>query len=129
LDSDNNIRFVVIASMDSKNAGKILAVEYRKGIKLLLTTKEAELAIIQSVIRMSMRRTYQEKLGRPIYSLTVYEKVKRASINLYNQANNNLIDALMVVSFEKEADADAIVREKILPYLLSIGKASVPYEN
>ena len=118
LDLDHAIRFAGIASQSS---GKILAAKYREGVRPHLTMKESELSVMQSLIRMSMRKTFEQKLGKPIYSATVYEKVKRATIVMDSEVSN--VDGLLIVSFEKEADHDAIITKKILPFLMDkIGK-------
>jgi hypothetical protein len=112
LELDNAIRFAGIASQVS---GKILAAKYREGVTPHLTIKESELSIMQSLIRMSTRKALEQKLGNTIYSATVYEKVKRASIVISSGGSNG--DAILIVSFEKEADHDAIITKKILPFL------------
>ena len=112
LDLDNAIRFAGIASQTS---AKILAAKYREGVTPLLTIQESELAVMQSLIRMSMRKTFEQKLGKTIYSATVYEKVKCATIVIDSEGSS--VDPLLIVSFETEADHDAIIRKKILPFL------------
>jgi hypothetical protein len=138
---DDAIRFAGIASM---NNSKILAAEYRKDLFPLLTATESELSIMQSLIRMSIRKTLEQRLGRIIYATAVYEKVKRSTISMRNRKNNNnsnntnreaLVrkgqpenkdkgneDTFLMVSFEKEADHDAIITKKILPFLNSMGR-------
>ncbi|AFU57712.1 MAG: hypothetical protein QXX64_05260 [Nitrososphaera sp.] len=116
---DTKIRFAGIASLD----GKILAAEYRQDIiiqKPLLTLQESELSMMQSLMRMSIRRTLEGKLGRTVYATAVYEKVKRATIPLFNEEEKN--DSYLMVSFEREANHEAIINEKILPFLEKIGK-------
>jgi hypothetical protein len=128
LELDDTIRFAGIASdtgnsggsNDNATAAKILAAEYRQGLVPLLTTKESELSIMQTLIRMSIRRTLEERLGKTIYATAVYEKVKRATIAMYNEGSKP--DALLMVAFEKEADHDKIITKKILPFLNEIGK-------
>jgi hypothetical protein len=117
LNLDNAIRFAGIASMDN---GTILSAEYRRGVAPLLTIKESELSVMQSLIRMSTRKTFEEKLGKTIYSTAVYEKINRATIVMYNDGNK--ADALLMVSFEKDAQYDKIITKKILPFLHEIGK-------
>lgn len=117
LDLDNAIRFAGIASIDN---GTILAAEYRLGVKPLLTIKESELSIMQSLIRMSTRKTLEQKLGKTVYATAFYEKVKRATIVMYNEGEK--LDALLMVSFEKDSDHEAIITKKILPFLGNIGK-------
>ena len=121
LNLDLSIRFAGIATSN----GKILATLYRKGVQPLLSPQESELAIMQSVIRMGIRRTFEQKLGKTIYAMAVYEKVKRATISLFSgeEGIDKYNDSYLIVSFEKEANAESIINGKILPLLRGkIGK-------
>jgi hypothetical protein len=116
LNLDSTIRFAGIASLDAK----ILAAEYRPGIRPLLTLKESELSIMQSLIRMSMRSTLESKLGKTVYAAAVYQFIKRATISLFNDGNKD--DSFLLVSFEKQANHESIINDKILPFLDTLGK-------
>jgi hypothetical protein len=113
---DSAIRFVGVASMQ----GSILAAKYRTGLQPLLTTEESELSIMHSVIRMSMRKTQEKQLGKPIYAFALYQKVKRATIVAYDSASET--EELVMVSLDKDSNHDSIISEKILPYLRSAGR-------
>ena len=78
----------------------------------MLTKEELELSAIESVLRMVTRKDMIAKLGKPIYSFTLYEKVKRATISLEN--NNNHI---LMVSFDnyKGSNHESIIMNGILP--------------
>lgn len=126
---DNGIRFTGVISASTV---KILAAEFRQSLLPFLTTKESELAIMQSVIRMSMRKTLEEKVGKVRYSTTIYDKVKVATIVIrhYNinikgqkESEEEVVDELLLmVSFEKDSDHETIITKKILPFLDTIGK-------
>lgn len=121
LNLDLSIRFAGISTSN----GKILATLYREGVQPLLSPQESELAIMQSVIRMGIRRTFEQKLGKTIYAMAVYEKVKRATISLFSgeEGIDKYNDSYLIVSFEKEANAESIINGKILPLLRGkIGK-------
>lgn len=113
---DNSIRFAGTASMK----GKILAAEYRSGLTPLLTPEEYQFSIVQSVIRMGTRQSLEEKLGKTIYAFASYQKVKRASIMTYDE--NGEIHDVVMVSFDREANHDTIIMEKIMPCLKRAGK-------
>jgi hypothetical protein len=51
---------------------------------------------------------------RDIYSITLYEKVKRAVIPIGRDG-----DFVLMVSFDNEADHDSIIRNKIMPLVCS----------
>ena len=113
---DGGIRFAGIASPD----GEIIATEYRDSLAPLLTREESELSIMQSLIRMSTRRTLENKLGKTLYALAVYQKIKRATISLFEDGGK--CDSYLVLSFDSAADHEAIIAGKVLPFLKLMGK-------
>ena len=117
---DLRIRFVGIASIEAR----VLAAEYRQDVKPLLTPQESELAFMQALMRMAIRRTLEKKLGKTIYSVTLYQKVKRATIAMYDNSSpvDKKCDSILMVSFDKEADHETIITKKILPFLEQMGK-------
>lgn len=117
---DDAIRFAGIATREAR----IAAAMYREGVVPLLTTKEAELSMVQSVMRMSIRYTMEEKFGYAIYATAVYEKVKRATITLFDDRGD--CESFLLVSFDAEANHEEIITKKILPFLKEIGKGLMP---
>ena len=112
LESDSSIRFVGIPN----KMGRQIVSSYRNGLTLLLTPQEIEMFAIESVLRMNTRKDFESKLGRPIYSFTLYEKVKRATITLENEDFPYLM-----ASFDIQADHDHIIMDKILPIIRKEG--------
>lgn len=104
LQLDKTIRFVGIASIE----GKLIAQEYREGVQPFLTKEESELSALQSIIRMGTRKMLEEKVGKTIYAMALYEKVKRVSMPL---GDSNIL----MVSFDIEANHEDIILNKILP--------------
>jgi hypothetical protein len=111
LHSDTSIRFVGIPN----KMGKLAVSRYRDGLVPIITEQEIEILAIESVLRMNTRKDFESKFGRPIYSFTLYEKVKRATITL--QDNNSEEYPILMVSFDREADHDFIIMNKILPII------------
>jgi hypothetical protein len=111
LDLDETIRFAGIADMQ----GKIATQSYREGMTPLLTKEESELSALQSIIRMGTRQTLEEKIGKTIYAFALYEKIKRATIPIYDNS-----DSILMVSFDKEAEHETIILKKILPLLARV---------
>ena len=111
LHSDTSIRFVGIPN----KMGKLVVSRYRGGLIPIITEQEIEILAIESVLRMNTRKDFESKFGRPIYSFTLYEKVKRATISL--QDNNNEDYPILMVSFDRGADHDTIIMKKILPII------------
>lgn len=111
LHSDTSIRFVGIPN----KMGKLVVSRYRDGLVPIITEQEIEILAIESVLRMNTRKDFESKFGRPIYSFTLYEKVKRATITL--QDNYSEEYPILMVSFDREADHDSIIMNKILPII------------
>jgi hypothetical protein len=114
LSLDGSIRFAGIAN----KMGKVIAHKFRSDAAPMLSFEELEGSVIKSVLRMKTREDYETKLGRAVYTFTLYEKVKRASIPLQD---DNYV--LLIVSFEKDADHESIILSKILPALKQEGLA------
>ena len=68
--------------------------------------------VIQTLLRMNTRKDYESKLGKPIYSFTLYEKIKRVTITLENKEY-----PILLASFDLEADHENIIVNKILPVI------------
>ena len=81
LELDSSIRFAGIAN----KMGKLVAAQFTRGVEALLTREEIEANMINAVLRMKTREDYEQKLGKTIYTFALYEKVKRASIALYQE--------------------------------------------
>ena len=122
LEIDDSIRFAGFAN----NMGRLIAAQHRRELASvekekkgpLLTKDELELSAIESVLRMVTRKDLISKLGKPIYSFTIYEKVKRATILLEN-SNNSECPPILMVSFDNNEGAgtyqDSIIMKGILP--------------
>jgi len=108
IESDKAIRFVGIFN----KMGNQLISRYRGGLTPLLAPSEIEMYAMQSVLRMNTRKDFELKLGKPIYSFTLYQKIKRVTITLENKEY-----PILMASFDVEADHDNIIINKILPLI------------
>jgi hypothetical protein len=108
LAEDSCIRFAGI----SDKFGNQIVGEYRKGLIPLLTECQSDLSAIESIIRMNTRRDLQLQIGKPIYSFTVYEKIKRTTLSLDNEDY-----PILMISFDIEADHESIILNKIIPFV------------
>jgi len=122
LDLDSSIRFAGFCN----KMGTILAAEYRNGMVTLLTEKESKLSFMDSVLRMTTRYDTQPKLGKSIYSFTVYQNVRRATALIENKDNSTIL----MVSFDNktEVDYESIMLHGILPlvyYYLNVPKGAL----
>lgn len=107
---ESTIRFLGICTME----GKLLDAQYKDDIKPLLTDTALQFSVIKTAIRSNTRISEDKNIGRPLYSVTSYENVKRATIPFGE-------DLLLLVSFEKIAD-ETLVIEKILRYIKEMTK-------
>jgi hypothetical protein len=112
LESDSSVRFVGIPN----KMGREIVSSFRNNVTLLLTPQEIEMFAIESVLRMNTRKDFESKLGKPIYSFTLYEKVKRATITLENEEY-----PILMISFEINSDHEHIIMDKILPIIRKEG--------
>jgi hypothetical protein len=108
IDLDKTIRFAGITNMRET----IIYAKYRAGLVPLLTQQETIESVEHSVLRMSTRRLMEAKLGKILYSITFYERVKRAILPIGKDS-----DFVLIVSFDNEADHDSIIRNKIMPLI------------
>jgi hypothetical protein len=108
LEADQYVRFAGVAD----RLGKLVASQYRRNVKPLLTKEESELSITQSILRMGTRSTLEDKLGQTVYAFALYERVKRATIPIRDPESH-----YMMVSFDVEADHEDIILRKILPLM------------
>jgi hypothetical protein len=115
LGTDESIRFVGIASL----TGAILAMKYRANLTPLLTQEETASSIKYSVWRMESRRELEEKIGRTLYVVATYEKLKRATIPVGQDGKS-----ILIISFDIGCDAESIIRNKILTIIKPYGTIS-----
>ncbi len=115
LELDDSIRFVGIATL----TGAILSTKYRANLVPLLSQEETASSIKSSVWRMESRRDIEEKLGRTLYVIATYEKIRRATIPVGEEGQS-----ILIVSFDSEADAELIIRDKILKIIKPYGTIS-----
>ena len=99
-ESSDSIRFVGICTTH----GQLLDAKYRNGISPLLSDSGLQFSVMKSSIRHATRLDPEGSLGKPEYSITSYENVKRATIPIDSRL-------LLLVSFEKKADETAIMKK------------------
>lgn len=103
LEFDESVRFAGVARL-----GNIIMAEYREGLDPLLSKRESEIYVVQTAVTADIRRTMEDKLGKIVYAVTLYEKIKRGTIPLRD-------DYILMVSFDTETDQESIILNKILP--------------
>lgn len=72
---DSSIRYVGLTNkMDTRAED-----QYRKELHPFLKEAELDLSALESALRMNLRYDMQYIIERPIYSFTLYEKVKKGN--------------------------------------------------
>lgn len=79
--------------------GKQIVSSYRAGLVPILTPWGIEIAAIESVLRMNTRKDFELKLRKPVYTSTLYQKIKRVTITLESKEY-----PILMASFDLEAD-------------------------
>jgi hypothetical protein len=75
---DKNIRFAAVAN----KSGEILAKGSKPGTSLFLTSEETQETLHHAITAWRSREKHYPKIGEGLYTLAVYEKLRRATIPL-----------------------------------------------
>ena len=78
----------------------------REGITNLLTPQETERSLRDTYSRWEMRQSLAPKLGRPVYAMAQFEKIKRITIPFAKRG-------IILVSMEPQAFHEVITNEVI----------------
>ena len=78
----------------------------QKGITRYLDEEQTKGSLIKAYMRWKTRGALSDEIGEPIYSMTKYEKVSRATMQCGK-------DALLMVSTENELDINEILNDVI----------------
>ena len=100
LDADTKIRYVGVYDYGE------LYDKMRQGLKSHLTREETEMSLSHAIYRWSTRKKTSEKIGKPMFAITKYEKIFRLTIPIGGAG-------LILISTELDADVLGIV-EKIV---------------
>lgn len=105
LNLEKGIRFVGVCSKE----GLLLDYAYGEQINPLFSVDDLKQSIQNTITRNKIRSKEAEKMGDPVYSVTAYQNVKRATIVLDDKL-------LLLVSFESKKD-EYQTMQKILHYI------------
>mgnify|MGYP007063685296 FL=1 len=75
---DHNIRFAAVTN----KSGEILAKGSKSNTELFLSPEETQETIHHAINAWKSREKHYEKIGEGLYTLAVYEKLRRATIPL-----------------------------------------------
>jgi hypothetical protein len=111
IEFDKCIRFAGFAT----ESGKLIAYKYRQDAIPLLTSDERQLSVLDTALKMQIRKDLEPKLGKAICAITLYEKVTRATILINSQEY-----PILMISFDnttKRTDHESLILDGILPVL------------
>lgn len=115
-----SIRFVGLADRQ----GHLITAAYRKNLAPLMDGKDTEKYTIQTVLRASMRETFEDKIGKWRYAVGLYEKLIRATIPIAfdsssgrNSKNEKRRRFYLLMSFDLDSDYGHIIERQILPII------------
>ena len=75
---DENIRFAAVANTD----GTILSSDSKPNTELYLSPEDTEETIQHAISAWKSRKKYHDQIGEGVYTLSVYQKLRRATIPL-----------------------------------------------
>lgn len=105
LDANPKIRFATVYDEWAVKAGGGI----REGVENLLTERREKELVNLSVMDWKSRKEMAQWLGKTIYTLAEYDKIKRFSFYLGD-------DFLLLVSTEKDANTNEVVDQVIKLY-------------
>lgn len=73
---DENIRFAAISDME----GNPIATKSREGADLYLTPEDTQETLKHAASAWKSRMKHYDKIGKGLYTLAVYEKLRRATV-------------------------------------------------
>ena len=78
MESSKDVRFAAVTDMD----GKILWNSTRTDVKHILTLEETKETIKRAIASWKSRFNITYKVGREMYTITAFDKIKRVTISL-----------------------------------------------
>jgi len=97
---DKNIRYVGIFNVHFS------LIKMREGLENLLTNEETKSSLHDTYSRWETRKGLEKKLGKALYAMAEYEKVKRITIPLNDEG-------LILVSMEPSTYHEIVTKEII----------------
>ncbi|HET8719558.1 MAG TPA: DUF6659 family protein [Candidatus Nitrosotenuis sp.] len=95
---DKKIRFAGILGKQ----GDLISGGLSEGVGGFLTPNEAQMSMHYASQRWETRKNLAFKIGKPIYSLTLYEKITQLSIPINNSD-------ILLISAETDIDHDDLI--------------------
>ncbi len=103
---DRHIRFAAIADME----GKLLASAVRADVSTLVTLEDTKKFMQWSVTAWKMRKAHHPKLGKELYNISTFEKLRRATMMVDD-------DRLILITIDNKGGQKQIL-DKILNMII-----------
>ena len=103
---DRHIRFAAIADME----GKLLASAVRADVSTLVTLEDTKRFMQWSVTAWNMRKAHHPKLGKELYNISTFEKLRRATMMVDD-------DRLILITIDNKGGQKQIL-DKILNMII-----------
>jgi len=103
---DENIRFVAISDLD----GNLLASKSREGANLFLSPESTQDTLRHAASAWKSRMKHFDEIGRGLYTLAVYEKLRRVTMPL---AENRILLVTIDNAGGQKQILDALLNEVI----------------
>ncbi|MXX20679.1 MAG: hypothetical protein F4Y82_01075 [Cenarchaeum sp. SB0665_bin_23] len=103
---DDSIRFVAVADME----GNLIAHKAKPGLATYLDISDTKMTLKHSVAAWKSRMNHYDKIGAGLYTLAVYEKLRRVTVPL--KSGN-----LLLATFGNEGGQQQII-DKVLNEVL-----------
>ena len=105
MDLDENIRYAGICDMD----GNLKVTAKREGVEIFLSPEDTQETLQHAVSAWKSRMKHYDKIGKGLYTLAVYEKLRRVTLPLKD-------DHLLLVTIDNRGGQKEIV-DRILNQL------------
>ena len=99
---DPKIRLVTVCDSN----GRIMYSEHNQGVTNLLTAEESKQSLELAVNSWKLRSDLEPKIGKGKYVLAEYEKIKRITMPVPDDADHHLL----YITTEVEADHSKVIR-------------------
>ena len=109
---DPAIRFLGIADEE----GILEAEAERKGLKAVFSPDQRAEYAITAANRQATRLRWEYLLGKISFATSHYEKLTSATIQIADE--NRRLSHVVLLSFDSYANADEIIKKKIIPLIV-----------
>ena len=112
LQGNKNARYAAV----SDSEGKIISDEHRSNEENILTLDETKAMLLRAIQNWKIRENISPKVGKGLYAIITYEKIKRITVPLH--------DHLLFVSVDSDKDEHIKDIMKSITYVQNLVKSA-----